>query len=173
MKWFRKEEGQTLVLTALCASCLLGFMALAVDTGLVFRSQRNLQIAADAAATAAALDYFYNSSTGPSGRIAAAKTVGANAAASNNVSTANGATVTINSGNLGEITTSWHNSSGYFEAVLTQPAPTAFMGFFGIGSMTVKARAVAGTPNGVNENCIYAAGSDGVHGLLRNRIDDR
>jgi len=161
MKWFRKEEGQTLVLTALCASCLLGFMALAVDTGLVFRSQRNLQIAADAAATAAALDYFYNSSTGPSGRIAAAKTVGANAAASNNVSTANGATVTINSGNLGEITTSWHNSSGYFEAVLTQPAPTAFMGFFGIGSMTVKARAVAGTPNGVNENCIYVLNPSG------------
>jgi Flp pilus assembly protein TadG len=155
MKWFRNEEGQTLVLTALCATCLMGFMALAIDTGLVFRAQRNLQIAADAAATAAALDYFYNSSTGASGRIAAAKTVGANAANSNNVSTDNGATITIHSGNLGEISTPWHNSSGYFEAVLSEPTPTAFMGMFGTNSMTVKARAVAGTPNGVNKNCIY------------------
>lgn len=161
MKWFRNEEGQTLVLTALCASCLLGFMALAIDTGLVFRSQRNLQIAADAAATAAALDYFYNSSTGPSGRIAAAKTVGSNAANSNNVSTANGATITIHSGNLGEISTPWHNASGYFEAVLSEPTPTAFMGMFGTNSMTVKARAVAGTPNGVNQNCIYVLNPTG------------
>jgi Flp pilus assembly protein TadG len=161
MKWFRDEEGQTLVLTALCATCLMGFMALAVDTGLVFRSQRNLQIAADAAATAAALDYFYNSSTSASARITAAKTVGANAANSNNVSTANGATITIHSGNLGEISTPWHNSSGYFEAVLSQPTPTAFMGILGTSGMTVKARAVAGTPYGVNKSCVYVLNPTG------------
>ena len=161
MKWFRDEKGQTLVLTALCASCLLGFMALGVDMGLVFRAHRNLQIAADAAATAAALDYFYNSSTGATGRIAAAKTVGTNAANANNVSTANGATITINDGNEGTITTPWHNSSGYFEAVLTEPAPTAFMAAFGFSTMTVKARAVAGTPNGVNKSCVYVLNPTG------------
>ena len=161
MKWFRKEEGQALVLTALCASCLMGFMALAIDVGLVFRAQRNLQIAADAAATAAALDYFYNSSTGPSGRIAAAKTVGAKAANDNGVYTSSGATITINDGNTASISTPWHNSSGYFEAILSQPTPTAFMGYFGIGSMTIKARAVAGTPNGVDQNCIYVLNPTG------------
>jgi hypothetical protein len=161
MNLFRDEKGQTLVLTALCASCLMGFMALAIDVGLVFRAQRNLQIAADAAATAAALDYFYNSSTGPSGRIAAAKTVGANAANSNGVYTANGATITINDGNGGNITTPWHNSSGYFEAILSEPTPTAFMGYFGFGSMNIVARAVAGTPNGVNQNCIYVLNPTG------------
>jgi len=162
MKWFREEEGQMLVLTALCASCLLGFMALAIDVGLVFRAQRNLQIAADAAATAAALDYFYNS--GGTSPIPAAKTVGSNAAVANGVDTSKGATITMHSGNLGEITTPWHNSSGYFEAVLRAPTPTAFMGYFGFGSMTVAARAVAGTPGATTETCIYVLNPTGTLG---------
>lgn len=161
MKLFRNEEGQTLVFTALCASCLLGFMALAVDVGMVFRAQRHLQIAADAAASAAALDYFYNSSTGASARIAAAKSVGTAAANNNDVYVSGGATITMNDGNEGTITTPWHNSSGYFEAVLTQPAPTTFMSYFGFTSMTVKARAVAGTPYGVNKSCVYVLNPTG------------
>src|SRR5579872_5916835 len=81
MKLFRDEKGQTLVLTALCMTCFMGFLALAVDMGLVFRTQRNLQTAADAAATAAALDYFYNS--GGANPVNAAETLGTNAANSN------------------------------------------------------------------------------------------
>ena len=161
MKRFLDDDGQTLVLTALCASCLLGFMALAIDVGVLFRAQRNLQIAADAAATAAALDYFYNSSTSPTARIAAAKTVGGNAAIANGATTASGAMVTINDGNEGTITTPYHNLSGYFEAVLTQPAATSFMSVFGYPSMTVKARAVAGTPNGITKSCIYVLNPTG------------
>jgi Flp pilus assembly protein TadG len=155
MKWFRREEGQVLVLTALCVTCFVGFLALAIDVGLVFRSQRNLQIAADAAATAAALDYFYNSSTGPSARITAAKTVGTTSGNNNLAVTGMTATITMHSGDLGEISTPWHNSAGYFEAVLTEQAPTVFMGYFGTSSMTVKARAVAGTPAGNKKSCIY------------------
>lgn len=155
MRWFRKEDGQVLVLTALCMTAFVGFLALGIDVGLVFRTQRNLQIAADAAATAAALDFFYDSSATAATRISDAKTVGTTAANNNGVSTANGATITMNSGNLGEISTPWHNSSGYFEAILTEPAPTAFMGYFGISSMTVSARAVAGTPNGNQQGCMY------------------
>jgi hypothetical protein len=134
-------------------------MALGVDVGLVFRAHRNLQIAADAAATAAALDYFYNrNGTSP---IAAAKTVGTTAANNNGVSTANGATITMNDGFDGTITTPWHNSDGYFEAILTEPTPTVFMGYFGFTSMTVKARAVAGAPNGITESCIYVLAPTG------------
>jgi hypothetical protein len=164
MKLIRKDDGQVLVLTALCMACFLGFLALAIDVGLVFRSQRNLQIAADAAATAAALDYFYNSSTGGSARITAAETVGTNAANSNLAATGGTATVVMHSGNLGEISTPWHNSSGYFEAVLTENAPTAFMGYFGFNFMTVKARAVAGTPNGNQQACIYVLSPTGTLG---------
>ncbi len=60
MKDSRSESGQVLVLTALCMTAFLGFMALAIDAGLLFRAKRNLQIAADAAATAGALDWKYN-----------------------------------------------------------------------------------------------------------------
>jgi Flp pilus assembly protein TadG len=155
MKWFRKEEGQVLVLTALCVTCFVGFMALAIDVGLVFRSQRNLQIAADAAATAAALDYFYNSSAAAATRISDAETVGTTAGNNNLAVTGLTATITMHSGDLGEISTPWHNSTGYFEAVLTEQAPTVFMGYFGTSSMTVKARAVAGTPHGNKKACMY------------------
>lgn len=153
MKVYRDESGQVMVLTVLCMTCFIGFLALAIDVGLVFRAKRNMQIAADAAATAAALDYLYNSSSGTA--IAAAKTVGTTAASINGYSTSTGATITINSGDKGEITTPWHNSHGYFEAIISQPNPTAFMGFFGTSSMTVKARAVAGSPGIVNQACLY------------------
>jgi Flp pilus assembly protein TadG len=159
---YRDESGQVMVLTVLCMTCLIGFLALAIDVGLVFRAKRNLQIAADAAATAAALDYFYNK--GSNTAVATAKTVGTTAAGANGYSTATGATVTINSGNLAEITTPWHNSAGFFEAVLTTPTPTAFMGYFGFSSMTVNARAVAGTPGSNTINCIYVLDSTGTLG---------
>ena len=42
-----------LVLVVLCMTVLLGFMALAIDVGLLFRARRNVQIAADAAAAGA------------------------------------------------------------------------------------------------------------------------
>ncbi len=63
MKIFRNEDGQTLVLTALCMTAMLGFMALAIDVGLLFRAKRNMQITADAVAVAAALDFYYGNAT--------------------------------------------------------------------------------------------------------------
>ena len=55
MKFKKNESGQVLVLTALSMSALLGFVGLATDVGVLFRVRHNLQIAADAAATTAAL----------------------------------------------------------------------------------------------------------------------
>ena len=63
MRILRDENGQTLVLTALCGSALLGFMALALDVGVLFHTKRNLQTAADAAALAGAQNYLYTQST--------------------------------------------------------------------------------------------------------------
>ena len=59
---WKDDKGQVLVLTALCMTMLLGFMAFAVDMGLLFHTKRNIQIAADAAAIAGALDYEINTS---------------------------------------------------------------------------------------------------------------
>ena len=76
-----------LVFTALCMTALMGFVALAVDVGLLFRAQRNLQTAADAAAIAGALDYLYNNST------ASATTAADNASTSNGFTNGTGGVV--------------------------------------------------------------------------------
>ncbi|WP_109487794.1 pilus assembly protein TadG-related protein [Occallatibacter savannae] len=158
MKLFREEEGQTLVFIALCTTALLGFLALAVDVGMLFRARRNLQIAADGAATAAALDYYYNSMN--TGAVAAANGVGAAAATLNGVTAGNGTTVDVHC----PVVNGAYKSStcnGYFEAVLSQPNPTFVMGMItGIGSTNVAARAVAGTPY-VSSYCIYVLNPNG------------
>ena len=59
----REESGTVLVLSALLMTALLGFVALATDVGLLLHAKRDMQIAADAAAIAGALDYKYNGST--------------------------------------------------------------------------------------------------------------
>jgi uncharacterized membrane protein len=53
MKDFLKDEsGQSLVLIVLCMTVLTGFLGLAIDVGLLYRTKQNAQIAADAAAVA-------------------------------------------------------------------------------------------------------------------------
>ena len=56
MRFRQGESGQTLVLAAVCIPLVLGFVAMAVDIGLLFRAKRNLQIAADAGAINAAAE---------------------------------------------------------------------------------------------------------------------
>ena len=91
MRIVRDEVGQTLVLTALCLGVMLGFVALATDVGVMFHSRRNMQIAADSAAAAGALDYLYNGST------TTAKAAAQSASSSNNFTNGtNGAVVTVN-----------------------------------------------------------------------------
>jgi hypothetical protein len=147
MKSLRSDSGQTLVIIALCMTVLLGFVALAVDVGSLFHARRNMQVAADAAAVAGALDYKYNSS------VTSARAAGQAAAAANGVSSSY---ITINippgSGS--------HATSGYVEAIAVDPAPTFFMNMFHIHSMNVSARAVAGS--GVNNGCVWALSKSGT-----------
>jgi Flp pilus assembly protein TadG len=126
-----------LVVTALCMTALLGFVALAVDVGVLFRAKRNIQIAADAAAVAGALDYHYN------GIVSLAQTAAANAATANGYTNGSGASVTVNCAPaVGPHASA--SCNGYFEVVITAPNTTAFMGTFGYRNMNVTARAVAG-----------------------------
>jgi Flp pilus assembly protein TadG len=144
MRIRQDERGQVLVLAALCLTALLGFVALATDVGLLFRAKRNLQIAADAAASAGALDYLYNASN--SSAIAAA-----NAAAAQNGETngSGGAVVTVNI----PPQYGYHTTTGHVEVIITQANPTFFMNIFNINSVTVPARAVAGTPS-PSQDCV-------------------
>lgn len=154
----RDERGQTLVLTAMWLGAILAFGALATDVGVLFRAQRNLQIAADAAATAAAMDLQYGESS------STIQTDAKNVVINNGFS---GATVVT--GNPPSSTTSlsapqltlnlppqsgYHETTGYAEAYVTTPNPTFFMRVLGITSMNVTARAVAGSP-GAGDTCFY------------------
>jgi Flp pilus assembly protein TadG len=151
-----KESGQALIFVALSMAVLMGFMALAIDVGLLFRARRNMQIAADAAAAAAALNYLYYGSVGT------AKTAAINAAA------ANGVTIIDSDINTPPLSgpNSGTTAGAYFEVIPHQPQGTTFMGVIShSGSVNVAARAVAGTP-AASKACIWIGnptGNDTFH----------
>ena len=57
MKIYSDERGSIAVLTALGLTMLMSFLALAIDVGNLYYTQRQLQTLADAAAMAGALEY--------------------------------------------------------------------------------------------------------------------
>ncbi len=151
MKVIDEEKGQILVLTVLCMTVLFGFLALAIDVGLLFRARRNVQTAADAAAVAGALDYKYNSS------VTSARTAGKAASAANGVTDGSGgAVVTIN---VPPVNGPYAGVAGFVEAISTQPNPTFFMTMFHINSVSIVARAVVGS--GSTGGCIWTLARSG------------
>ena len=153
MRFRNGESGQMIVMLAISMTALMGFMALAVDVGILFHVRREVQIAADAAAEAGALDYHYN----PSGSTASAAAL---AAASQNGVTngSNGRTVNVTfptSGSYGSPYT-----TGFVEAVVTVPNPTMFMRLFGMTSVNLVSSAVAGP--GASQGCVWSLGGAGT-----------
>ena len=145
MRTQKNESGQALIFVALSMAVLMGFMALAIDVGILFRARRNMQIAADAAATAAALNYLYY------GSVPTAKAAAIAAAA------ANGVTITDNDINTPPSSGPNHSTTAgaYFEVLPNQATGTNFMGVIShTNSVMVGARAVAGTPT-ASQACIY------------------
>lgn len=57
---FEREKGSAMVMFALCATVLIGFCALAIDTGLVAYEKSRLGNAADAASLAGAQELIYD-----------------------------------------------------------------------------------------------------------------
>jgi hypothetical protein len=157
MKILRDENGQALVITALCMTCLLGFVALATDIGLVLRGKRLAQTAADSAAVAGALEIKYGDVT------AAAKA----ASAQNGITDGTGgATVTVNN----PPTSGSHIGSSYVEVIVSQSQSTIFMGLFGRRAMTVSARAVAQN-GGSAYGCVLALAPTGTGMSLTGNFD--
>jgi hypothetical protein len=148
-----KESGQVMVVTVLSMSLLIGFLALAVDVGTLFRAKRLMQTAADSAAIAGAQEYLYGDMT-----------AAADAAAAQNgvpIGGANGGVVTVNNGPLSG---PHQGQSGYIEAIVSQTQPTffgkIFTGSIFQNSVAVTARAVATL--GPSQSCIYTLGSGGI-----------
>jgi hypothetical protein len=150
MRRLKEDRGITLIITALAMSILLGFMGLAIDVGLLYRAQRKLQIAADSAAIAGTLEYLYT------GSLSSATTYADNASSANGFTNGSGGVVVAaydppaDGPNTG--------STSFFESIVSQPTPTIFMSLFGIKTVTIKARAVAGVPtNGLV--CMWVMGT--------------
>jgi Putative Tad-like Flp pilus-assembly len=158
MKRLRSESGQTLVIVALSMAMLLGFMAFAVDAGILLRDRRLAQIAADSAAVAGAA---YLDPVNPTSSTYTPTAAQAAAALNGFTNGANGVTVTVNGPtNGGPKFGAFAGNPQYVEVIVSQSASVFFLNLIGLHSMTVTTRAVATLGN--SQNCIYALGSSGI-----------
>lgn len=149
VKIIRGENGQALVLTALTMSLLVASLGLAVDVGMLFRAKRQLQTAADAAATAGAQQLIYAQTA-----TAAADNAAADNGEQNGI---NNTTVTVNNPPQSGAFTSNH----YVQVVIQQAAPTYFMRVFGVDTIHLTAQAIA-TDAKAGAGCIYLMAPSGT-----------
>lgn len=129
MKRLDDDSGQVAIVTVLCMTCLLGFVAFAVDVGLLLRAKRVAQTAADSAVMAAAAEFNYGDMTAAATADAVQNGVPASAVVVNKPP--------LYGPNVGK--------GSYVEVIISQSQPTFFMKMFSRNSMMVGARAVATT----------------------------
>jgi Flp pilus assembly protein TadG len=154
---WKDESGPALVIATLSLAVLMGFLALAVDVGLLFHARRNVQLAADSAAVAAALDYKYNAN------VTSARSAGRAAATANGISNvASTVRVNIPPAN-GTFATGAHGGGNYAEVIIRQPMSTTFTNFLNVTNLSITGRAVAGPAplNEAGEGCIWALSGTG------------
>jgi Flp pilus assembly protein TadG len=162
MKTLRDESGQVMVLTVLSIAVLIGFVAFAVDIGMLLRAKRVVQTAADSGAIAAAAELNY-------GDCQAAAEVDAG----QNVTTTGTypATITVSpSPSCTPTSGAFANQAGYVQVTVSQPQPTFFINAFEalvgnpqLGNFTVSASATATLAP--NSTCIYTLSPNGTLGL--------
>ena len=159
MKPQRHESGQMMVLLAIELVMIVGFLALAADVGFLFHSERHMQTAADAAATAGALNILDDTSTNPvtvdADTIAAAK---AAASANGYTDGQDGVSVIVHT----PPDNGYHMSNNYVAVTIAKSDPLYFFRVFtGNNSTTVTARAVAGSPQPA-KICMYLGATSGT-----------
>jgi Flp pilus assembly protein TadG len=158
-KLVKRESGQALVIVAIFMGLIaLGFLALAVDVGMLFREKRMAQVAADAAALAATEELSYGQASNEQ-------------TAANAVAKLNGfdttlatypATVTLSTPSTGNFV-----GSTYVKVVVSKPTHTVFLSAFsGIGATTVSATATAATSP--SQTCVCLEGSSGQNLSISN-----
>jgi Flp pilus assembly protein TadG len=149
----RAEDGSVLTLTAFGLVFLIGFLALAVDTGRILFAQRQIQTFADAAALAGALEI---STCGSTSNCTAMQNAAKSALTENSAtgvtlvtqcgtSSNGGIILMVNNGPCYVGSKDPNNGSkSYVEVVVSYPVTTFFATVLGKGPYTVKARAEAG-----------------------------
>jgi Flp pilus assembly protein TadG len=170
MHLIRSESGSVTVLTAVSLVAVLGMMGLAIDVGQIRLAKQRLQMVADAAALAGALELSQcggvancsamniAAQTALSENSLTGSTVLTNCATSGTTTL----TVTVNNGPCALGATDPHQGDvSYVETVISQPQPTYFASVLGINSMLIKARAEAGSIGG--SNCMFALDPTGAN----------
>lgn len=147
------ESGQVLVLTAICMTVLVGFLACAMDVGMLLYQKRLAQTAADCAAMAGISELNFAVEDGTTVTAAAQ----AAAAANGFTNGSNGVTVTVN---VPPLSGAHAGNAEYLEVVVQRNVPTLFMGLFGFRTVAVSGRAVGGFAGG--EGCLYTLGTSGI-----------
>lgn len=144
MKILKEEQGNILILTALCMTMLISFMAMAVDVGNLYYTKCKLQTLADAAAMAGALEVDTCIAAGQL-NCSAMRTAAESALTENGISaTESGVLLTINNGPSALAGDPNTGSKYYVEAVVAKQVPTYFAKIFGKSTSTISARAEAG-----------------------------
>lgn len=164
------DKGQTLVIAALCMVVLMAFLGLAIDVGQMRYEKRQLQMAADAAALAAALEI---SQCGSTVNCSAMQVAAQDALTENgftgsslltNCGTRTGTKLEISVNDPPCAVTGDTNSGNdsVVEVVVSDPVPTVFARVLGLSSVLVSARAEGAQSS---SNCIYALDPSGSGAL--------
>jgi Flp pilus assembly protein TadG len=153
----RDESGQSGVFAAVfLALAAIGFVAFALDTGMLFRESRMAQSAAQAAAVAAAEQAGYGQSSSQQQAVANAM---AKLNGFDTTLATNPATVTLSTPTNGNF------QGAYIQATVTMPIHTYFLGAFSKALSTVPVSATAIAGGGVTDpTCICVSGNFSVSG---------
>ena len=131
------RRGKVLVLVAVSMPAILAIVGLVFDAGLLLTNRQNIQHAADAASTAAAMDLLLENSV-----------TTANSTASNYFKTLNGFGYGRVTTNIPPQSGPYVGNSAYVEVIGTIPYATQFMQCVGAApQLQVEARSVAGYAN--------------------------
>lgn len=172
MRLLRDQSGQAVVLAAVCLAGILAMAGLAIDVGQLRYEKQRLQMAADAAALAGALEL--NSCAGTA-NCPALQTAAKDALTENgftvgsletNCATGSGTglTITVNNGPCALGAEDPHaGNTNFVEVIVSETEPTYFAGVVGIPSVAIKTRAEAALTGG--PDCIYALDPDGSPAL--------
>jgi len=137
---FASERGITLFITAAGMFALIGFIALAVDTGNLYTVRADCQKIADAAALAGAKEAFFYAPADP---VATAKTAAISAARANYTAIDTNDNRLQNANILVNTTEHTVQVTVLRTAANSNPVPTFFGRIFGIASVDVSAMATA------------------------------
>jgi Flp pilus assembly protein TadG len=164
----RGDSGSAAVLVAISLVPIFGMMGLAIDVGQLRFAKQRLQMTADAAALAGALEL---NACGATADCSALETAAQDALTENGftgstlqascIPTGIGLAISVNNGPCALGSQNPHNgNTSYVEAVVSQAQPTYFAGMLGIRTVQIMARAEASRAGG--SNCMFALDPTGA-----------